>query len=168
MKNKKKIPVYLNRKTYKYLLNSFKYLFFKQSKYYPPILKNIIIKKKFFLRKNRNYIAFEPIIVKHGNINANGYLFNKICYISDCSSINKQHLKKLMNLELLIIDCLKFKSHATHLNYKKCINYINIIKPKKTILTNLHSDMDYLKLKKKLKYKYSNIIPAYDNFKIKI
>jgi len=73
-----------------------------------------------------------------------------------------------MNVKLLIIDCLKFKTHVTHLNYEKCINYINIIKPKKTILTNLHSDMDYLKLKKKLKYKYSNIIPAYDNFKIKI
>ena len=167
-KNKKKIPVYSNRKTYKYLLNSFKYLFFKHSKYYPPILRNNIIKKKFCLKKKNNYIEFEPIIVQHGDINANGYLFNKICYISDCSSINEQYLKKLMNLELLIIDCLKFKSHFTHLNFKKCINYINKIKPKKTILTNLHSDMDYLKLKEKLRHRYPSIVPAYDNLKIKI
>jgi hypothetical protein len=28
--------------------------------------------------------------------------------------------------------------------------------------------MDYSKLKKRLKYKYPNIMPAYDNFKITI
>ena len=54
-----------------------------------------------------------------------------------------------MNPKLLIIDCLKFKTHSTHLNYEECINFINKIKPKKAILTNLHSDMDYSKLKKK-------------------
>lgn len=167
-KTNKKIPVYSNKKTSKYLMNSFRYLFFKKSKYYPPILKINIINNKFFLEKNKKKIAFEPIVVKHGDIKANGYLFNKVAYISDCSSISKLNLKKLINLKLLIIDCLKFKTHATHLNYKKCINYINKIKPKKTILTNLHTDMDYLKLKKKLKSKFSNIIPAYDNLKIKL
>jgi phosphoribosyl 1,2-cyclic phosphate phosphodiesterase len=166
--NKKKIPIYANKKTSNYLINSFKYLFVKQSKYYKPILKMNIIKNNLHLKKNKNSIQLETIKVRHGDINSNGYLFNKIAYISDCSSIPKIYLKKLMNVKLLIIDCLKFKTHVTHLNYEKCINYINIIKPKKTILTNLHSDMDYLKLKKKLKYKYSNIIPAYDNFKIKI
>ncbi len=37
----------------------------------------------------------------------------------------KEYLKKLMNLKLLIIDCLKFKKHETHLNFKKCLYYIN-------------------------------------------
>jgi phosphoribosyl 1,2-cyclic phosphate phosphodiesterase len=166
--NNKKIPIYSNKKTSEYLINSFKYLFFKQNKYYPPILKSNIIKNKFYLKKNQKQIAFEPILVRHGSINANGYLFNKIAYISDCSSISKIYLKKIMNVKLLIIDCLKFKTHSTHLNYEECINYINKINPKKAILTNLHSDMDYSKLKKKLKHKYPNIIPAYDNFKITI
>ncbi len=45
-------------------------------------------------------------------------LFNKIAYISDCSSISEdESLKRLMNLKLLIIDCLKFKRHETHLNF---------------------------------------------------
>ena len=39
------------------------------------------------------------------------------------------------------------------------MNLIQIIKPKKTILTNLNSDMDYYSLKKKLPY---NVVPAYD------
>ena len=48
------------------------------------------------------------------------------------------------------------------------IKYIKILKPKKTILTNLHSDIDYKKLKNKLAKLTNNIVPAYDGMKIKI
>ena len=37
---------------------------------------------------------------------------------------------------------------------------LKIVKPKKTILTNLHVDMDYFDLKKKLP---KNIVPAFDS-----
>ena len=164
--NKEKIPIYADKETCSYLMHSFRYLFEKQSKYYKPILKMNIIKNNFFLKKNNSFIKIKKIKVKHGDIDANGYLFNKIAYISDCSSIPSKSLEKLSDLKLLIIDCLKFKSHATHLNFKKCLSYIKILKPKKTILTNLHSDMDYLSLKKKLSKISKKIIPGYDGLKV--
>ena len=166
--NKKKIPIYADKETSNYLMHSFKYLFVKQSKYYKPILKMNIIKNSFYLKKNKSVIQIKKIEVKHGDINANGYLFNNIAYISDCSSISSKSLKKLTNLKLLIIDCLKFKAHATHLNFKKCLSYIKILKPKKTILTNLHSDIDYLSFKKKLSKISKTIIPGYDGLKVVI
>jgi len=164
--NKKKIPIYASKKTSNYLINSFKYLFVKQSKYYKPILKMNIIKNNFFLKKNISSIQLETIRVRHGDINSNGYLFNKIAYISDCSSISSKSLKRLMNLKLLIIDCLKFKRHKTHLNFKKCLSYIKILNPKKAILTNLHSDIDYSFLRKKLLKISKNIVPGYDGLKV--
>jgi phosphoribosyl 1,2-cyclic phosphate phosphodiesterase len=166
--NKKKIPIYADKKTSSYLLDSFKYLFFKESKYYEPILKMHIIENFFTLKKNNHTIKLEVIKVKHGGINCNGYLFNQIGYISDCSSISKKSLYKLKNLKLLIIDCFKFKSHATHLNFKKCLGYIKDLKPKNTILTNLHSDIDYTLLKKKLLKMSENIIPGYDGLRMVI
>ena len=75
-------------------------------------------------------------------------------------------MKKLLNLNTLIIDCLKFKKHKTHLNYNEAIKYIKILKPKKAILTNLHSDIDYSKLKSKLIKEKINAHPAYDGMKI--
>jgi phosphoribosyl 1,2-cyclic phosphate phosphodiesterase len=166
--NKKKIPIYANKKTLSYLLNSFKYLFVQKSRYYKPILKMNKINNNFILKKNKKFIKLEVIKVKHGDINCNGYLFNKIAYISDCSFISKNNLKKLENIKLLIIDCLKFKSHKTHLNFKKCLTYIKKIKPKKTILTNVHSDIDYSFLKYKLLKISKNIIPGYDGLKVVI
>ena len=166
--NKKRIDVYSNKKTSSYLFKSFKYLFIKKSKYYEPILNNKIIKSKIIIKKSKNSITFDPVKVSHGDISANGYLFNGIVYISDCSSISSENLKKISNPNLLIIDCLKFKKHATHLNFKKSLYYINKIKPKKTILTNLHSDIDYSNFKKKLEMTSKKIIPAFDGLRIKI
>ena len=163
---KKKIPVYSNKETSNHLLNSFKYLFAQKSRYYKPILKMNIINNDFTIIKNKNLIKFEVIKVKHGDINCNGYLFNKVAYISDCSLIPKKSLIQLVNLKLLIIDCLKFKSHKTHLNFKKCLYYIKILRPNKTILTNLHSDIDYSFFKKKLLKLSKNIIPGYDGLKV--
>ena len=42
---------------------------------------------------------------------------------------------------------------------QKSLEMIKIFKPKKAILTNLHTDIDYKEIKKKLP---KNIIPAHD------
>ena len=92
-------------------------------------------------------------------ITATGYLFEKIAYISDCNKIPKKSLKNLYGLEYLVLDCLKMSKHPSHFSYHDAMKLIEIVKPKKTILTNLHTDLDYVDLKQKLP---SNILPAYD------
>ena len=69
----------------------------------------------------------------------------KIAYISDCSHVPKRNLVNLINLNYLIIDCLKIEKHPSHFNLEAALNFINLIKPKKAILTNLHTDLDYFK-----------------------
>ena len=117
------------------------------------------VKNKFQISNQNNKIEILPFNVKHGMIKATGYLFDKIAYISDCNEISKTVTKKLMNLDFLIIDCLRKQKHPSHFNYEDAMNFIKLVKPKKTILTNLHIDLDYFELKKKLP---KNIIPAYD------
>ena len=68
-------------------------------------------------------------------------------------------MKNLKNLNYLIIDCLRKSKHPSHFNYEEAIKLIKDLKPKKAILTNLHVDLDYSKLKNELP---KNIIPAYD------
>ena len=63
------------------------------------------------------------------------------------------------NLKYFIVDCLRYEKHYSHFNLNDVLNLIKIIKPKKTLLTNLNNEMDYAKLKKKLPY---NLMPAYD------
>ncbi len=46
LKNKKQIPVYADKNTSNYLLNTFKYCFKKTSNFYPPIMKLNTLKIK--------------------------------------------------------------------------------------------------------------------------
>ena len=157
-KNKKKIPIYGSPRTIKELKEKYSFCF-KQKDGYKPIMRANIIKKKFNIFNKNFKIEIEPFDVKHGLIKATGYLFDKIAYISDCNKISYKVLKKLVNLDYLIIDCLRKDKHPSHFNYDDAINLTKLIKPKKTILTNLHVDLDYFVLKKKLP---KNIIPAFD------
>ncbi|MDA7715211.1 MBL fold metallo-hydrolase [Pelagibacteraceae bacterium] len=157
-KNKKKIPIYGSSKTIKELINKYTFCFSPRHGY-KPIMKSIVVKNEFKIEKKNYKIFIEPLEVTHGMIKANGYLFDKIAYISDCNGIDNNVTKKLINLDFLIIDCLRISKHPSHFNYNDAIDFINLVKPKKAILTNLHVDLDYFILKKKLP-KY--IIPAYD------
>ena len=157
-KNKKKIPIYGSSKTIKELKNKYTFCFTSRHGY-KPIMKANIVKNKFKISSNNSIIEIEPFEVTHGMIKATGYLFDKIAYISDCNKISKKVSKKLMNLEFLIIDCLRKNKHPSHFNFDDAVDFVKFVKPKKTIFTNLHTDLDYYFLKKKLP---KNIIPAFD------
>ena len=157
-KNKKMIPIYASKRTIKELKGKYTFCF-KPRHGYVPIMRANIIKNNFKIKKVKKVLCIKAFDVIHGLIKATGFVFNKIAYISDCNKIPKKSLKNLFNLEYLIIDCLRKDKHPSHFNYEDAINLANLVKPKKTILTNLHVDLDYDYLKKKLP---TNILPAYD------
>ena len=157
-KNKKKIPVYGSSRTIKELKKKYTFCFSPRHGY-KPIMKAYPIKNKFSIIKEKDSLDIEEFDVTHGMIKATGFVLDKIAYLSDCNKISDNSLKKLKNLNYLIIDCLKKDKHPSHFNYNDAIELIKKLKPKTSILTNLHVELDYFKLKKKLP---SNIIPAYD------
>jgi len=156
--NKKRINIYGHYSTIKPLLKRHDYCF-KKIKDYPPIAKANIINKSFTLGDGLDKLHFKAIKVKHGNIKSTAYIFNNTAYISDCNDFNIIKIKELKKLNFLIIDCLKFVKHPTHFSYDEALYIHGKLKPKKTILTNLHHDIDYNKLRRKLP---KNIIPAHD------
>mgnify|MGYP003952020505 CR=1 FL=1 len=159
LKKRKRLPIYVDSKTKKYLLKAFKYCF-KHTSEYPPILKINDLKKKHKFRYGKKLIELKTIPVQHGNIKSMSYIINKKCaYVSDVSKIYKKDINNFFNLENFVVDCLRYEPHYSHFNLKNVIELINTVKPKKTILTNLNDEMDYNKLKKSLP---KNIVPAYD------
>ena len=160
--NKSKIPIYGSKRTINQLRKKHSYCFTAQYGY-KPIMKTKIIKNKFFIKKGNCKLNFKPFDVIHGEIKATGYVIdNKVSYISDCNKIMKKNLNLLLNLDFLVLDCLKYKKHPSHLNLEEALEIIKFLKPKKAILTNLHTDLDYFRLKKLLP---KNVIPAYDGLK---
>ena len=165
LKNKKKITIHADKYTKNYLVKSFEYCF--KSKYlYPAILEIKKLKKIHTFKDKKKIIIIRSIKVQHGSIKSNCYIVNNKCaYAPDVSRIYTKDVKYFKNIEYLIIDCLRYKEHPSHFNLNDVLNFVKLTKPKKTILTNLNSDIDYNEIKKKIP---KNIIPAYDGLSFSI
>ena len=117
-------------------------------------------------KEKKDFISIKSIPVKHGLINSMAFIINKkLAYISDANFIYKKDLKVFSNLDYLVIDCLRIDKHPSHFNLSDIMELIKILKPKKTILTNLNLDLDYNYL---LKILPKNVIPGYDGLSLKI
>ena len=163
-KYKKKINVFGNLNTIKHLRKRQDYLFKKVSDY-PPIVKSNIIKTNFSLGKLNEKVFFKTFSAKHGKTNSVIYVFEKVAYISDANDLSIINIKALRNLKFLILDCLKFKKHPTHFNLEEALFVHRLLKPKKTILTNLMHDVDYNFL---LRILPKNVLPAYDGLSLNL
>ena len=164
IKNKSPINVFADKITSKYLKKTFSYCFDSYNKEYPATLKLNDINKNLFLKSKKKNIPIKPIKVKHGNVQSICYIIDKkLAYISDVSKIFEKDYKHFKNLKYLIIDCLWYRYHPSHFNLDKSLEMIKMFSPKKAILTNLHTDIDYNEIKKKLP---RNIVPGYDGLSV--
>ena len=167
LKKRKVIPIYADTKTSNYLKKTFGYCF----KHNPTVPKSLDYPATLKINKlkrihNFSNIRVESIPVNHGNIDSMSFIINNNCaYASDVKLFYKKSIKFFKNLKYLIIDCLRYDYHPSHLNLDEVLKLLKIINPKKTYLTNLHTDMDYNILKKKLP---KNVYPAFDGLKLKL
>ena len=167
---KKKISVYADPATKKYLMSSFNYCFskakFKERIGYPPILDLKNLKKTIKFKIGNKSLKIQSIPVKHGNIDCMSFIINrKLAYASDINGFYDKDIKFFKNLKYLVIDCLRYDYHPSHFILKDILNLLKILKPKKTILTNLGVEIDYNTIKKELPI---NVVPAYDGMQIKL
>ena len=88
------------------------------------------------------------------------YIINDKCaYLPEANKIYEKDIKHFVKLKYLVIDCLQYNQHPSHFSLFDVCNLIKKIKPKKTILTNLNNQLDYLSVKKIVP---KNVFPAYD------
>ena len=166
LNKKKKLPVYADKETSEYLYSTFKYCF-TSTKFYPTMLSLNKLKKKHVFHKDGQKISIKTFPVQHGSIDSNCYIINnKLAYASDVSLIYQKDLKKFLKIDYLVIDCLWNRDFTfAHFNLDKVLDLVKFIKPKKTILTNMSTDLDFDQLKKKLP---KNIVPGYDGMTVNL
>ena len=163
-KNGKLINIYGNINTITYLKKRFDYCFITKN-YYPAIVRANIVKRNFSLGQSELKINFKTLHANHGLTKSLIYVFEKTGYISDCNDLSIVNKKELKNLKYLVIDCLKIKNNWAHFNLDQCLYIHRCLTPKNTVLTNLHMDLDYDFLLRKLP---KNVLPAYDGLEINL
>lgn len=138
------LNMYATKKNIEEINGRFSYVFEKLSPkangfYYKPCLNPIEI-EGFFKVKDLEILSFQQ---DHGFGESTGFRIKNFAYSSDVFNISPDVFEKLKNLDLWIVDCLRFKPHKSHAHFDKVMEWISIIKPKKTIFTHMNYEVDY-------------------------
>jgi phosphoribosyl 1,2-cyclic phosphate phosphodiesterase len=157
---RKRLPVWADATTKADLMSRFGYAFeTPKGSNYPPILEINDIGGPFKIDGAGGRISFVPLEVNHGNIDALGFRVDDIAYLPDVFEIPEQTWEKLMDLKLWVVDALRYEPHPSHAHLERTLEWIERAKPERSIITNMHVDLDFETLCKELPI---NVEPAYD------
>jgi len=165
---RRRIPVYLNQSTGKDIMHRFSYCFVvPPGSDYPPILSGHSIEggESRSIDGKGGEVGLTAFNLQHGNIPALGFRIGDAAYTPDVSDIPRESWQALENLELWIIDGLRYAPHPSHFSVNDALSWIDRFKPRRAVITNMHSDVDYEVLRLSLP---ENVVPAYDGMRLTV
>jgi phosphoribosyl 1,2-cyclic phosphate phosphodiesterase len=168
-RDRRLMPVYMDPVTARQMQTRFGYCF-KQpaSSLYPPIAEarvSLMPGSPTVIEGPGGPITALPLDQDHGGMRSLGFRFGRAAYNNDVVELPKQTLAKLDGLEVWIVDALQDAPHLTHAHVAKTLGWIEMLKPGRAILTNLHHSLDYAALDARTP---ENVTPAYDGMRIEV
>ena len=162
LKRKRRLDVYLNDATAAVMQTRFGYCFASPpGSEYPPIVTphRLTAGAPLDIQGEGGAIRVLPFLQDHGDTASLGFRFGTLAYSCDLSGIPEQSLAALAGLDVWILDALRYRPHPSHFSVDDALGWIERLKPRRAILTNLHADLDYEVLRGKLPV---HVVPAFD------
>ena len=162
LKSKRRITMHMDDGTAEVVRRTFSYIFeTPPGSGYPPLLDQAALQpgRSLTLEGPGGAIDAVPFRVHHGEIDALGFRFGAIAYSPDLNAIPDASLPALADLDLWIVDALRYTRHPSHFSLDETLGWIARMRPRRAILTNLHTDMDYATLAAALP---PGVEPAFD------
>lgn len=156
------IPLYAKEDAVLHIAQKFGYTLRDPSDFWEmPVLRAETIDAPFELFG----MTVSPIPVMHGRSQIFGYRIGNIAYMTDVSEIPESSFPLLEGLDILLLDCLREKSHPTHINIEQSISYISRIKAKQSYLIHMTHELEYASLSKKLP---KDVFVGFDGLKLSV
>lgn len=163
----RRVDVHAADETIRVLTNRFGYCF-KGNDAYPAVLQAHVIPRpfrEFGIEGKGGVISVTAFDQDHGTMISQGFRFGPLAYSSDVFDLDEAAFAALDGVECWIVDALRYRPHPTHAHVEKALGWIERVKPKRAILTNLHIDLDYQTLRKTLP---AGVEPAYDGLVLEL
>lgn len=168
MHQRHRIDAYMDDATSRVLFHRFGYCFVTPpGSNYPPIMTEHRIKagEPVTIAGEGGVITALPFLQDHGDIVSLGFRFGNVAYSSDVVDLPERSIPAVENLDVWIVDALRYRTHSSHFSVDDALSWIGRMKPRRAILTNLHSDLDFDDLSTRLP---AHVEPAYDGMRFEV
>ncbi|MDC0033702.1 MBL fold metallo-hydrolase [Alphaproteobacteria bacterium] len=110
--------------------------------------------------------TIQPIQQDHGICVSLGFRFGSFAYSTDVVDFPDGSLDELKGIDTWIVDCLRDgPSHPTHANLERTLQWIDIVKPSRAILTHMNFQADYVAIAEACP---AGVEPGYDGMVIEV
>lgn len=158
------LPIYAHERVINNFHERFGYVFETENRYPgSPSVETYQIDDNSFLLGN---LKVTPINIYHGKLQVYGYRFNDFAYLTDVKTVEDEEIKKLQNLEVLVVSALRIKTHHSHFNLNEALEFIDLIKPKRAYLTHISHMLGFHDEVQQMLPE--NVFLAYDNLELNI
>jgi len=157
------IPCYGSPATISALTKMFDYAFRELDQGYSerPKLRAVVVNGPFPLFGK----TVIPLKLLHGADEVLGFRIDRWAYCTDCSEIPPQTARHLHDLDVLILDALRYTPHFTHFNVEQALGFIAEVKPKRTFFTHIAHEIKHADLEAKLP---EGVYLGYDGLRINV
>lgn len=163
IRNRAQVDAYMDEATSKTLVPKFRYVFHGENGY-PAIYRLqpfIEAYTPVSISGPGGTVDVLPLDQEHGYIRSLGFRFGNIAYCNDVNGLPDRTLEQLTGLDLLVLDALRYTPHPSHANLDQALAWIDQLKPRRAVLTNLHVDLDYATLRRDLP---AGVEPGFDGW----
>lgn len=91
-----------------------------------------------------------PIRLMHGRLPVLGFRIDwmgrSLAYCTDCSRVPPASYPLLENLDILVIDALRYRHHPTHMTVDQALDVIAAVEPAEAYLTHITHDVSHAEL----------------------
>ncbi len=165
---RRRIDVYLDEATSRAMHARFGYCFMTPpGSGYPPILNEhrIVPGHAITIDGEGGPIRVLPFLQDHGDIPSLGFRIGDVAYSADLVDVPAESIDNLADLEIWIVDALRYKSHPTHFSLSDALAWIERLRPRRAVLTNMHADLDFETVRGELP---AHVEPAYDGLMLTV
>jgi phosphoribosyl 1,2-cyclic phosphate phosphodiesterase len=137
------MPIYCEEQVEQRIRKSFDYAFAAEAKNYgggvPQLEFHRISTDPFELLGSR----IIPIRLHHGRFRVLGFRFGNVAYCTDTNEIPDESWPLLQGLDVLVLDALRPRPHATHFSLEEAIAVAERIGAKRTLFTHLSHELEH-------------------------
>ncbi|XLS27543.1 MBL fold metallo-hydrolase [Flavobacteriaceae bacterium M23B6Z8] len=159
------IPIYAHERVLEQLKIRFNYIFAKENRYPgAPAVKEIPVYNDHPFKLGDIHVV--PVNLMHNHLQVFGFRFNRFAYLTDVKTVAREEMRKLKDLDVLVVNALRIEPHHSHFNLEEALDFVKQVQPKRAYFTHISHLLGFHEEVQKALPK--GVFLAYDNLTIQI
>ena len=138
------LPLYCEEEVERRIRKSFDYAFETQASSHTGAVPKLVFERITTEPFDVLGARVVPIRLRHGpHFDVLGFRFGNVAYCTDTNEISEESMQFLEGLDVLILDALRRRPHATYFGLDEAVAVAAKLRPRRTLLTHMSHDLEH-------------------------